>query len=447
MNRLVKVLGVFTCLLVLPYAFIYAQEAQAETPSFTCEEIENHETTPVVQDLNGWLFGRSEFDIVTKSEVALPYLQRFYQALQSQGIIPVVVVIPRRPMVYYQNFDLSKSRFADYSVTDAHAEYANFLKTFTTAGFLAPDLLSVALEAVNDSEPLYFAHDHHWTPAGAKLYARPVAEAIKTMSEYSALEKTKFETTFEGTGSMPGSWADLVRETCGVDIPNEDFPKPVTKVAEGDSEVELLSDTPAPQIILVGTSQSFAERGFNFDGYLSEFLEVEVVNYALPASFWAGIQSYFLSESYTLSKPKFLIWEFGHFPIGAPVHYLELRQIIPSVYGACSQEDSLASNHINVTNQDIDLMSNLGDSSIQGSDYFVYFEASDVSMVEFDLKIAYSDATVDEIHVERSTRGQNLGRFFMEFSNEIKANIQGIKLHTSEGASGTIDARICKIPH
>ena len=94
--------------------------------------------------------------------------------------------------------------------------------------------------------------------------------------------------------------------------------------------------------MLVGTSNSHRDEGkpeLNFDGFLRQALAREVLDVAFPgAGVYGSLEAYLLSSEYRRTPPKVLLWETTYMSW----HHrksleTEQRQVLPSVYGACSE--------------------------------------------------------------------------------------------------------------
>src|SRR5690606_20761836 len=101
----------------------------------------------------------------------------------------------------------------------------------------------------------------------------------------------------------------------------------------------LFDDETETEVILVGTSNSAARedetKQYNFDGFLKEYLSVDLLNFALPGAGQDGaLTQYLLSPDYDFKNPpKMIIWELpASYALDTPFTY---RQLIPAINGGC----------------------------------------------------------------------------------------------------------------
>ncbi|MEZ4631728.1 MAG: alginate biosynthesis protein AlgX [Deinococcales bacterium] len=88
----------------------------------------------------------------------------------------------------------------------------------------------------------------------------------------------------------------------------------------------------------------------------------------------------------------------------------------------------------------------LEDKEISGQNYYLELRFSDKSLTQFDFMSIYSNGKVEPTTFNRSTRIENNGRFFWEFSDEITDPLENISINLPSSAQGTLDARICQKP-
>ena len=320
----------------------------------------------------------------------------------------------------------------------------SFLKNSRKRGVLAPNLYEKIMASGQEDE-FFFKTDIHWRPVGAELVAQEISKEIAAFdARYATLTKTEFTTTNLQEEFQDGGKAMRIKEICGIEIPPETFIRSVTE----NQSLGLLDEESPEEVVLLGTSMS--NRGddrlnYNFSGYLSQNLSLNVLNAAVGGGGpLTAMLDYFLSIDYAQLKPAFVIWEFPVWQIGRARDISEYRQIIPSIFGSCSQE-SLVYNEISL-NKGETLMINNHLDGIMGSDYYLYFELSDKTLVNFDITIKYDNNVDETIKIERSTRVQNEGTFFLELSDEISESMQAIVMDIPNDTSATASVYLCKTP-
>jgi len=409
----------------------------------------------VWQGKDGWLFESADLIETLELEPVQPYLDRLSDAFRYRGITLVAVILPTRGMVHSEMMDPTKPIFEAYSVAEAVAEYRRFLSIFHEANIIAPDLVKVARE---DHGAFFFKRDHHWTNAGARATAEAVARHLYPVPGYIEVETEQethpFRTKAVGIEPQMGTLQRRAERFCGVRLPKENVRVFSTDlVVEGSSPGEaLFAELGSPPVALVGTSNSQRPEDkppLNFDGFLRDYLGLEVLNAAFAAAGVHGsLLAYLSSDDYLEQPPRFVIWEsllsswHNHESVIA-----EQRQAIPSIYGPCAPEDSLIQGRVEASDAlKIEVLQNNANLPIYGHNHFLYLETTDQTLVDFTLTLTHRNGRQDRVMVERSTRAPNSGRFFLELSDEIGAPLESVSLTTPTGTSGEISARICQVP-
>lgn len=383
-------------------------------------------------------------DLVTEflmDEHLLSYLERLNNLLAELGTILVLTPVPTKAMVIHNMLDLSDPIQASYDASMAHAAYSTFLELLEQRGILAADLLTptLATDWGSMNEWSVMPSEIHWTPSGAQVAARAVADVIAAHPKYSELPQGSFQTSTRIVPERHSLLIQHIEEECQFTIPKRELTHYVT--ANRTAALDLFGQSYAP-IVLAGTS--YSNPFFNFSGFISEFLSVEVENMFIPAGgLFSSLEDYLLGELYDESKPAFLIWEFPFLYLGESREqvFQGLRRIIPSLYGSCV--DSIASTTINAVETETVLLSHLANLNIQGSSYYLHLQASDLSLTEFTVTFIHADGTIDVIDVARTTRVQNSGHYFIELS-AIASPLETIHISIPGGSTGNIEAKICR---
>jgi alginate biosynthesis protein AlgX len=240
-------------------------------------------------------------------------------------------------------------------------------------------------------------------------------------------------------GSMDTiSWlAQTLKQVCDTTISPEKLNIYETSRVGGD----LLGDDELP-LVLIGSSYSFEPR-FNFEGFLKEYLGVNILNAAVNAGgFNASFEGYLLSKAYLDKKPKAIVWEFS--TSAAPWEQTALRELIPSVYGDCADSRALLSNTTTLQTGPTRILKNPS-GSIRGSQHFVSLKFSDKTLLNFDLNLKFNDGKQETVKIVRSDRIANEGQFYLKFADEFKGNLSEVTLTPGSKALGTVSAKICKI--
>lgn len=257
---------------------------------------------------------------------------------------------------------------------------------------------------------------------------------------------------------------ELIEENCG-DLPDALMEMMPLYQTERAVENQDLFAAETPFVVLTGGS--FSGEQYNFAGILSEALGQEVVNNSVSGGgLFVALQDYLLNTS-AESRAKVIIWEYRMTDASnanMQENFTPFRELIPSLYGACSTEMSLApsttvvpattlvrlvSTHTDsteVASKTLSILETPDNSNIQGENYYLHLRASDLSLVEFDIILTHQDGSVDRAPIDRSTRVSNTGEFFLELLRKITSPLREVSLTVPAGVTGTIDAQICKMP-
>ena len=309
----------------------------------------------LVQGRDGWLF-RSEDDlrmVFHPDAEGVEMLRQFRQALNRRGVELVLVVQPPRGLMHKSK--LPEDLQTPYSPETAESRYRQALDRIRSTGVIVPDMMSV-LRNPGDKD-FFFRADHHWTPFGARRTAEVVAERLRSLSSYQALDKQTFETRTEGLLGKRGTLHKAQRLICGHDAPEQFVPRFVTESTGASGGDALFGDAGTPQVALVGTSNS--DEAYNFGGFLSEFLETDVLNVASAGGGLEGAMlSYLPTPAFQEQPPKILIWEVETYHnLSDPDFY---RVAIPLVHNGCSNASAVLEGSTEIGTQRREVLFNGG---------------------------------------------------------------------------------------
>jgi alginate O-acetyltransferase complex protein AlgJ len=228
--------------------------------------------TGVLVGQNGWLFTDEEFKRPKHfdQEIAgkLEYISEIKRRLEANGTKLAVVVIPAKARIYAEHLGRYKKPAYWNGV------YSSFQSSLNKLGVIAPDTLT-ALEAAKSQGDLFLKTDTHFTPTGARVIAKSIAEAVKV----STLSLTTASFT-EVPGKPIEHSGDLLKY---IPMGNQQAsgPKPDTltsSTVEGSGGGGLLGDAKL-EVALVGTSYSANDK-FGFPGALKLELVADLLNAA-----------------------------------------------------------------------------------------------------------------------------------------------------------------------
>ena len=435
------VLGLFMGLIAL--SGLLTQAAPGQIP--VCAKAQQKDSASnagfgfLTPGLNGTLLYSSDLSQnIFAHEGRTQYYAQLDQALKSQGIQLVVSPLPTRTIVYPEMIDNTQAAQKDYRPDLARENYRASFRRLWGLDVYTIDLLAVALNYRQSGrkQNLYFARDYHWTSAGARVYAKAIAQEIAKLDSYKRLKQEKFVNTFSRSENAAGRLGFLLEKVCGTKTPPEKNDVYQTTRVGGS----LLGNDEYP-VVLVGSSFS-EERNYNFEGFLKESLNLNVLNAAVGGGGYnAALEAYFLGSQYAKSKPKFIVWEF--MTSMTPFDQTPLREIIPSIYGDCSS-NALLSAKSTMQSGTTSVLRNPS-KQIRGSQKFVSLKFTDKTLLKFDLGLKFDDGKQETVQIVRSERIANEGQFFLKFSDEFTGNLKEVTVRTAQKVTGAVSAKVCKI--
>ena len=426
------------------------QKASKRRTVRLCAASEKAAVRPLWAGSKGWLFGRPDLITGLALPAAVPgYLGRIATALKTKGVTPVALIVPTRGMVAYRHMNLNPA-LASYDPEAAARGYETFLTQLRKAGFTAPDLLEVARA---EGEGFFFKRDHHWTPRAARAVAQAVAAQLKTQlsAQLGPLPKTSFVTRSRPLRKQLGTLQRQAQTRCPGSWPRERVAQFETRPERTQKPVgeALFADQP-PRVVLAGTSDSHRGEGkpdFNFGGFLQAALGLEVFNVSFPGSgVYGSLDAYLRSHDFRQNPPAVLLWEtlymsWQHRPSLAA----ELRQVLPSIYGACS--NPLARREFEALPKGWTKLLDAPDVLAGG--LYAHLVLGDRTLTRFEFRLRYPDRT-EPIRIARTTRVPNSGEFFLDLGGYLEGHpdegLEAISLALPKAASGGARLTLCAFP-
>lgn len=430
---------VFLLILVLPQTVL----ASAQEGLTLCDE-----AGTLTQNTDGSFYYSSDLRYGADLSELTMWMNRLNDVFRDNGKLLVVVPTPLRGMVNGGVVDDTaalEELEIDFDVSEAQAYYRDYVRSLEP--IVAVDLLDAATLLSGQTPGYHLKLDRHWTPEGAQVSAQAVAQVLSANSEYNALQlpkRTIFSTARVGEQSSPEKIFELIEENCG-DLPDELMETMSLYETERGTE-QTLFDLKQPYVTLAGGS--FSGKNYNFAGFLSEALGQDVVDNSVSGGgLFIPLQDYLLNTPPEL-RAEVIIWEYrmtDATSTNSKEDFTPFRELIPAVYGACSAENTLLSNSTEASATNFTVFENSSDS-VQGEDYYLHLQASDLSLVEFEIAMTHEDGSVDTALIERSTRVSNTGEYFLELSRDVASPLSEVSLTLPAGVTGTVDARLCKVP-
>lgn len=386
--------------------------AAADVQLYQGDFLESFKT--LIQGKDGWLF-RTEADLLMElglSSEGLRRIGRLARALRDRNVALVLVVQPPRGLMH-------ADKLADvpvpYDAELVQMRYTNMLDALREQGLVVPPLERLVEEGGRDT--FFFRADHHWTPEGARRTARVVAETIRELPEFSGLKRQRFVTRRSGLLAKRGTMSKAAQQLCGFGAAEQFVPRYITELADGDSGGDLFGDDTAPQITLVGTSNS--DTPYNFSGFLSEYLQADVLNVAQAGGGFEGAMlGYLPSAEFQQTPPRILIWEVETYhDLSDPRFY---QQALPLMGRDCGGRAPVLERRLKLRRGLNEVLFNGGGTvrQIRGRDHFLDLQFGDPGARELRATVWYTNGTKDSIRLERSERAANPGRFVLDLRDE-----------------------------
>lgn len=270
---------------------------------------------------DNWLFRDYDLkDSFGPNKLGYKKLAQINNSLANIGTKLIIVPTPTRGITHPE-----KLGQIHYNVDHARESYEKYLNTLTDIGITVPELNLIYNR--HHTRPLFFARDHHWTERGSKEVAKLTATEIKRLTQYPSLEKVQFSTVRTGSKYNNGSFNKASKKLCNTNYPDEKF---YLFHTQPKHEVDMFSLPSTPQVVLVGTSNSNGELHFNFDGYLRQFTQVDILNMAESGSGYGGsLHNYLASNHFKTSPAKILIWEVpGYYALSSESYFNQILKIL-----------------------------------------------------------------------------------------------------------------------
>lgn len=253
----------------------------------------------VVVGEDGWLYTQEEFRDYADAEAhiaaRLRLIERVRDEMQQRGTQLVVALLPAKTRLYPEYL-------GNQQPAALHRDlYPRVQSELARLQIATPDLLG-ALARCKTEVSVFLRTDTHWTPEGAACAAEAIASATGVDGQQ------RFDTEADAPQTHRGDLLQFLPLTpyFSALLPQPDLLVPRVTAAAGAND--LLSDAPAPETVLIGTSYS-ADAKWNFDGALRDALDADVLNLAEPGKGPFAPMLAFLQLPVAQASPKRLIWE------------------------------------------------------------------------------------------------------------------------------------------
>ncbi|MBV4535445.1 alginate O-acetyltransferase AlgX-related protein [Pseudomonas urmiensis] len=408
----------------------------------------------IVPGKDRWLF-RSVVDLTNEFGIPAPMrpeFARLIKAFDQQGIHVAMAIQPTRGLMHRDKLPSEHPLGFDYN--RASANLAAYLGQLRQGGAVVAPMMQLVQQP--PSKEFFFRRDHHWTPAGAEATARLMADEIRRQPFYAGLTKKEYRTEPGVMVPKDGTLNLALSYICGNNYGFQ-YVRGYQTIPVADGADALFDEAPDPEVILVGDSNAAARedesKQFNFDGYLKQYLGVDILNYALPGVGEDGsLLEYLLSDDYKAeAPPKLIIWELpANYRLDSPLMY---RQLVPAVQGGCKASQEVLSSKLQrpalKIGERIELLSNAGSErkALSGSKGFLDIRLSDKNVKDFYVIVYYDNGARDKVWFRREAAVTG-GQYYLELSKDpayAGANLLSVFLEpTKAGSAATdVETRLC----
>ncbi|MZR61275.1 alginate biosynthesis protein AlgX [Alcanivorax sp. DP30] len=368
-----------------------------------------------------WFF-RTEVDLQESfpmDEAAQQAFAELVDRLAQRGVSLVVMLQPTRGLMHAQELEPPWS--ARYSLAAARRSFLHKAQLLRALGASVADMEPV-LRGEHEQE-YFFRRDHHWTPYGAQVSARQVADVMLADPGIDEITQVRYQTQPDILLRKMGTLNAAVAMVCGNSYGFQWVRGSITVPEQGtDSADALFGDVAAPAIALVGTSNSDIRddryKNYNFHGFLQQYLSRDVVNFAMTGGGATGsLQDILLSEAFQDGQFRYLIWEL---PVSYPLADQETwRQLLPAASGGCTNRALLASQTttvpVSAVDDRIEVLANAGERrrlTAGKSHLLLEMNYSDSNFKDFYVLAYYDDGQREKIRIRRPAR-LDTGRFLL----------------------------------
>ncbi len=405
--------------------------------------------TLLMQGKEDLLF-RSDVELMTQfgpDDFSLRQLKLFADMLRQHGSQLVIVYHPTRGLVHPSRVPAA----ARYDYAAASANYRDTLQRLRGAGIIVPDLTPLLNEPPRQHE-YFFRRDHHWTPYGAARAARIVADELRQQPQYAALEKRDFTNRRIGlmrkTGTLQRAWQRLCGDMFADQYVDEFVSEFLENPVAANQQEQLFGDI-LPSIALVGTSFSANEVNYNFDGYLREYLGVDVLNEALAGG--GGYDTmirYLLSDEFRTRPPKLLLWEVpSYHDLRKEMFYRQAHALISD---GCTDKPVELARTMRLRPGRNEILFNGGGElkALRGGHYLLDFQFNNPQAKNLNATIWYLNGRNERVKIEHAPWIDNRGRFTVALRDDGEwkdLNFLSVDLNVDGQPPATsITTRLCR---
>ncbi len=401
-----------------------------------------------------WFF-RTEVDLQQRfplSSLAKSAFAQLVAALAERDVQLVVMLQPTRGLMHAD--ELVQPWRGSYPLAEVRRAYWRKAQAMMQQGAMVADMDPVLRSA--DEGEYFFRRDHHWTPFGADVSARQVAQVMLADPRIQRIPEVAFETHEGILLRKMGTLNVAVASVCGNGYGFQWVRGYDTVPSEGaDSADALFGDASEPQIALIGTSNSDNRderyKNYNFHGFLQQYLSRDVVNFAMTGGGAMGaLQEFLYSPAYQEEQFRYLVWEL---PVNFDLEEPEVwREVLPAAAGGCRDRSAYATGAVTLPvserDQRVEVLANAGERRRQTAgrgSMTLDVTFSDSAFRHFYVLAYYDDGQREKVRIRRPAR-LDTGRFTLRLDPPSQdANLLSVLLELEQPVTTalTVEATLC----
>ncbi|WP_100656523.1 alginate O-acetyltransferase AlgX-related protein [Alteromonas flava] len=380
-------------------------------------------------------------------------LSRLTQVLANFDTQLMLVYIPARGVAYPE---LLNAQQAGYDAALARKQYATALENFRAQGINVPDLTS--LFAYDAPTPMFYEKDIHWSISGAQRTAQLVAQQLDGLGLAEINAPAKYETVYNGVMLDVANVEKAIEEICGFKFAPSYSATYTTNELASDTELDSFSlfDTVADEITLLGTSFSALSK-FNFVGYVQEYANVPVTNYALSGGGLIGSWiNYLKSGDFHAQPPRLIIWEVPGWRDFEPRFF---HTILPLFFDTCGPDDvamQASKLTVNANQRYPNAVFDPKGSVKPARELMLQIETDSPHIEELQLRLWFANGGSRLYKLRHQYRTPNDGQFQTLLGENhnyplqpvVGIDIENTKFYSSGGEqpSASVDVKLCSNP-
>lgn len=428
---------------------VNASDYKVETFPPICAAIEderNYDTEflrkhwKILKGKQQWLANTS-MDFPTYTEVATPFalqeLNRLKALLADYGTELMVVYLPARGLTYP---DELAANAINYDVKSARTHYLDALESIRQQSIVVPQLGQ--LFNSDPDSPLFYEKDIHWSIEGAKATAQIIAGEIDKLGLADLDSERKYETTYNGMMRDVANVEQAIAQICDSSYAPTYSPTYVTTeiASEDEGDAFTLFDEVSDDIVLLGTSFSALSK-FNFNGYIQEYANVPVANYALSGGGLIGSWiNYLKSGDFQASPPQLIVWEVPGWREFEPRFF---HSFMPLFFEACDANSAvMASDPLPVTTRKVqNALFRATGTQETAKDLMIELNFDSPHVDAVQVRVWFANGASRTYNMRHQYRTANDGRFLTTLGNDhnypdekvVGVDIESIKYFSSAG--------------